>query len=204
MTPRAVLSPSLLLVVAAFFPLALAAQTAPAESAYVTDVLRLGLYQAEDATGRPFRTLVSGTQVEILERRTFYARVRTPDGEVGWVKSNFLQDEKPAALRATEYETRISELTGDLQRVQAELDEANGTLSGIRSETSDVVGLTQEAESLRSEKERLEDRLASFRGSLPIKWSLILAAVLAVLGFIGGIAFLDYRIRKRHGGFRVY
>lgn len=204
MTPRAVLSPSLLLVVAAFFPLALAAQTAPAESAYVTDVLRLGLYQAEDATGRPFRTLVSGTQVEILERRTFYARVRTPDGEVGWVKSNFLQDEKPAALRATEYETRISELTGDLQRVQAELDEANGTLSGIRSETSDVIGLTQEAESLRSEKERLEDRLAGFRGSLPIKWSLILAAVLAVLGFIGGIAFLDYRIRKRHGGFRVY
>lgn len=204
MTPRAVLSPSLLLVVAAFFPLALAAQTAPAESAYVTDVLRLGLYQAEDATGRPFRTLVSGTQVEILERRTFYARVRTPDGEVGWVKSNFLQDEKPAALRAREYETRISELTGDLQRVQAELDEANGTLSGIRSETSDVVGLTQEAESLRSEKERLEDRLASFRGSLPIKWSLILAGVLAALGFIGGIAFLDYRIRKRHGGFRVY
>ena len=108
------------------------------------------------------------------------------------------------SLRATEYETRISELTGDLQRVQAELDEANGTLSGIRSETSDVVGLTQEAESLRSEKERLEDRLASFRGSLPIKWSLILAGVLAALGFIGGIAFLDYRIRKRHGGFRVY
>ena len=204
MTSRAVLSPSLLLVIAAFFPLALAAQTAPAESAYVTDVLRLGLYQAEDATGRPFRTLVSGTRVEILERRTFYARVRTPDGEVGWVKSNFLQDEKPAALRAGEYETRISELTGDLQRVQAELDEANGTLSGIRSETSDVVGLTQEAESLRSEKARLEDRLASFRGSLPIKWSLILAGVLAALGFIGGIAFLDYRIRKRHGGFRVY
>ncbi len=204
MTSRAVLSPSLLLVIAAFFPLALAAQTAPAESAYVTDVLRLGLYQAEDATGRPFRTLVSGTRVEILERRTFYARVRTPDGEIGWVKSNFLQDEKPAALRAGEYETRISELTGDLQRVQAELDEANGTLSGIRSETSDVVGLTQEAESLRSEKARLEDRLASFRGSLPIKWSLILAGVLAVLGFIGGIAFLDYRIRKRHGGFRIY
>ncbi len=204
MTSRAVLSPSLLLVIAAFFPLALAAQTAPAESAYVTDVLRLGLYQAEDATGRPFRTLVSGTRVEILERRTFYARVRTPDGEIGWVKSNFLQDEKPAALRAGEYETRISELTGDLQRVQAELDEANGTLSGIRSETSDVVGLTQEAESLRSEKARLEDRLASFRGSLPIKWSLILAGVLAALGFIGGIAFLDYRIRKRHGGFRVY
>ncbi len=204
MTSRAVLSPSLLLVIAAFFPLALAAQTAPAESAYVTDVLRLGLYQAEDATGRPFRTLVSGTRVEILERRTFYARVRTPDGEIGWVKSNFLQDEKPAALRAGEYETRISELTGDLQRVQAELDEANGTLSGIRSETSDVVGLTQEAESLRSEKARLEDRLASFRGSLPIKWSLILAGGLAALGFIGGIAFLDYRIRKRHGGFRVY
>ncbi len=204
MTSRAVLSPSLLLVIAAFFPLALAAQAAPAESAYVTDVLRLGLYQAEDATGRPFRTLVSGTRVEILERRTFYARVRTPDGEIGWVKSNFLQDEKPAALRAGEYETRISELTGDLQRVQAELDEANGTLSGIRSETSDVVGLTQEAESLRSEKARLEDRLASFRGSLPIKWSLILAGVLAALGFIGGIAFLDYRIRKRHGGFRVY
>lgn len=204
MTSRPVLRPALVLVFAALFPLLLAAQTAPAESAYVTDVLRLGLYQAEDATGRPFRTLVSGTRVEILERRTFYARVRTPDGEVGWVKSNFLQAEKPAAQRAQEYETRIGDLTGELEKVQAELDEANGTLAGIRSEMSDVVGLTQEAQSLRSENNQLQDRLASFRGSLPIKWSLILAGILAALGFIGGIAFLDYRIRKRHGGFRVY
>ena len=39
-----------------------------AETAYVTDNLRLGLHQAEDTSDRAFRTLESGQPVEILSR----------------------------------------------------------------------------------------------------------------------------------------
>ena len=75
------------------------AGVAAAETAYVTDSLRLGLHAAPDTSDRPFENLVSGTAVEVLERNPNYARVRLADGREGWVKATFLVDAKPAAAR---------------------------------------------------------------------------------------------------------
>ena len=52
---------------------------AAAETAYVTDTLRLGLHQAEDTSDRPFRNLESGQELEILSRSTYYAHVQLPE-----------------------------------------------------------------------------------------------------------------------------
>ena len=41
---------------------------AAAETGYVTDRLMLGLHQAADTSDRPFRSLESGTEFEILSR----------------------------------------------------------------------------------------------------------------------------------------
>src|SRR5690606_40383264 len=68
----------------ALFCLACAA-AAQAETAYVTDILQLGLHQASDTSDRPFQNLTSGTRLEILERTALYARVRTDEGAEGWV-----------------------------------------------------------------------------------------------------------------------
>ena len=69
---------------------------AAAETAYVTDNLRLGLHTAEDTSDRAFRFLESGQAMEVLVRDRNYANVRLPDGAEGWVKSAFLVEEKPA------------------------------------------------------------------------------------------------------------
>jgi hypothetical protein len=37
-----------------------------AETAYVTDMLRLGIHNASDTSDRPFDNLVSGTALEVL------------------------------------------------------------------------------------------------------------------------------------------
>ena len=58
-----------------------------AQTAYVTDILRLGLHQAEDTSDRAFRTLQSGQEMLILARDRNYAQVRLPDGMVGYVKA---------------------------------------------------------------------------------------------------------------------
>src|SRR3970282_48196 len=78
---------------------------AAAETAYVTDILRLGLHRAEDTSDRPFDNLVSGTELEVLERVPNFARVRTAAGQEGWVKSAYLVGEKPAQARIAETET---------------------------------------------------------------------------------------------------
>ncbi len=44
-----------------------------AETAYVTDILRLGLHRVEDTSDRAFRTLQSGQEMEILARDRNYA-----------------------------------------------------------------------------------------------------------------------------------
>ena len=69
-----------------------------AETAYVTDNLRLGLHAAEDTSDRAFRFLESGQAMEVLSRNRNYANVRLPDGTEGWVKSAYLVEEKPAKL----------------------------------------------------------------------------------------------------------
>src|SRR5690606_12848920 len=63
---------------------------AAAETAYVTDLLQLGLHQASDTSDRPFANLPSGTRLEVLERKTHYARVRTDGGDEGWVKAAYI------------------------------------------------------------------------------------------------------------------
>ena len=64
----------------------LASATVAAETAYVTDQLRLGIHLAPDTSDRPFRMLESGQEMEIQQRSGNYAFVRLPDGTEGYVK----------------------------------------------------------------------------------------------------------------------
>ena len=89
-----------------------------AETAYVTDNLRLGLHRAEDTSDRPFRNLESGQQVEILSRSTYYAHVELPDGTTGHVKAGFLVDSKPAKLIVAETMAEVDRLTAELEETR--------------------------------------------------------------------------------------
>ncbi|MDH3547693.1 MAG: hypothetical protein OEN22_11360, partial [Gammaproteobacteria bacterium] len=87
---------------------------AMAETAYVTDNLRLGLHQAEDTSDRAFRMLDSGQAVEILSRNRNYANVQLPDGAQGYVKAAYLVDEKPAKLIVAETQAENERLAAEL------------------------------------------------------------------------------------------
>src|SRR5262245_65020394 len=95
------------------------ATSAAAETAWVTDSLRLGLYAEPDASGSPSQNLQSGAALEVLERTQGYARVRTAAGSEGWVKSAYLVDEKPAQLRVAELEAELATLRSDADRARA-------------------------------------------------------------------------------------
>lgn len=179
---------------------------AQAETAYVTDQLRLGFHRAPDTSDRPFRMLLSGEQVEILERNRFYARVRASDGTEGWVKAGFLMNDKPAVLRVAEVEAK-----------QAGLDEELGKIAEERTATSEQIArLEQDAQtargellSVRTENSRLKEENEAFQRkfatpSVPWTWTLGGALFALLAGFIFGLMFVDYRSRKRHGGIRVY
>ena len=118
--------------------LLLAPLLAAAETAYVTDNLRLGLHAAEDTSDRAFRFLESGQAMEILSRDRLYANVRLPDGARGWVKSAYLVDEKPATQIVAETMAERDALATELEEAKAAFAEPAATIEQLRNEATDL------------------------------------------------------------------
>jgi SH3 domain protein len=191
----------------ALWPLAFAASAA-AETAYVTDSLRLGLHAAPDTSDRPFENLVSGMAVEVLERNPNYARVQLADGREGWVKATYLVALKPAAARVAELEAEMAALTNEAAAATAAKTAAEEALTRY---TAELQANTGSAETIQETVSRLQDenrayeaRFEAYRYSLPMKWVIPALVVVLVAGFFAGLWWLDALIRRRHGGFRVY
>ena len=179
-----------------------------AETRYVTDRLYLGLYPEPEAQGKPLRTLVSGTAVEVLESRRNYTRVRLSSGEEGWVKSAFLVDETPPRFRLTALESAQAQAEERIARLRSELGQARDRAAGLEARARQCEVARQDAEdrlrALGAREEELRARLENIGYSVRWTWALAAVVLAAVLGFIGGWSWLDRKIRKRHGGFRIY
>jgi SH3 domain protein len=193
--------PALLLLL--LLPLA-----APAETAWVTDNLRLGLHRASDTSDRAFRTLESGQELEVLERDRYYAHVQLPDGTTGYVKAAYLVDEKPAVLVVAEARAEKERLEQELAKLREQFAGPAATISVLERQVAEQKaaleeGLQKIAELTRDNQE-LASRQDRFRYSLPISWVSGALAATLFAGFIGGMWWLDYRSRKRHGGLRIY
>jgi SH3 domain protein len=122
--------------------LLLVAPHADAETLYVTDLRSVELRAApgEDAAIRS--RVTSGTQLEILAHRDNDVKVRTAEGQEGWLREELLASEPPAHARLQL-----------LARTQAELEEEM-----TRLRTS--MGRLQEAQMrLLDENHRLVERL---------------------------------------------
>ena len=193
---------------AALLALVVLAPAVSAQTAYVTDNLRLGLHRAEDTSDRAFRTLESGQELTVLTRGPLYAQVRLPDGTEGWVKAGFLVDEKPAKLI-------VEQTRGELERLRQELADTREAFSGSAGRIAELESTTAtqaeelaEARStlaeLREENDGFRQSMSLYQFSLP--WPMVVgaAAVALALGFVAGMWWIDHRSRRRHGGFRIY
>lgn len=178
------------------------------ETAYVTDILLLGLHEAEDTSDQPFRNLTSGAELEVLVRVRDYARVQTADGEQGWVKSAYLVADKPARLRVSEVEAALEIMRAELGSAQEAQQDAESHTEelgrNIQARENSTEAVLDTLERLKREAESYEARMDAYRGSVPLSWVLAALGVALVAGFLAGMWCLDILIRRRHGGFRVY
>jgi len=191
------------LLLAACLPIA-----AYADTAYVTDSLRLGLHRAEDTSDRAFRTLESGDEVEILDSNRNYARVRLSDGTVGYVKAAYLVEQKPAKLIVDQVRNENERLQDRLAELNAAFSQPAETIARLEQDIGEARAALEEVSAennrLLSRTETLERRQAQYRNTLPISWVGAALAVVMLAGFLGGLWWTDYRSRKRHGGIRLY
>jgi SH3 domain protein len=192
-----------LLAFLAMLPLSAVAQTA-----YVTDNLRLGLHEAADTSGRPFRMLESGQEMEILTRDRNYANVRLPDATEGWVKAAYLVDEKPAKLIVAEITAERDGLIAELEQTRRAFAEPAATIEALQNEATQINAELADAksqiEALQAENQSIQGLKEQYRGSLPLSWVAVAIIVCLVAGILLGMWWVDRQSRMRHGGIRIY
>ncbi|MFQ5547929.1 MAG: TIGR04211 family SH3 domain-containing protein [Woeseia sp.] len=179
-----------------------------AETAYVTDNLRLGLHRVEDTSDRAFRTLESGQQLEILSRNRNYAHVQLPDGVQGYLKAAYLVFEKPAKLIVTETLAENERLAREVEDTKQAFAGPAARITALESDLAKrqtTLDATRDrVEKLTQENERFRRRQASLQFSMPFPWVAGALGVCLLAGFLFGLWLVDYRSRKRHGGIRIY
>ncbi len=180
------------------------ATAAEADVVYVTDELRLGLYRTEETSGRTVKTLISGARLTVLERALMSIRVRTEDGDEGWVKTAYIVETEPAR-------SRLGRLEAAVETAGARLEEAEQALEASRSEANELASQLAVAEqnitnlpALEAENAALRETLASSGIRMPLGWFIVAALVCLMAGGFTGYWLLDRRVRSRFGGIRPY
>ena len=111
---------------------------AAAETAYVTDNLRLNLYQNADLTGTRIDTLVSGQEFEVLSRNAQTALVELTDGRQGYVSAAYMVFDKPARLIVAETQAENERLSGELETLRQSFAEPAALIESLRQESVDL------------------------------------------------------------------
>jgi len=179
-----------------------------AETVYVTDNLRLGLYPAANSNDPAIRTLDSGQELEILSRDLNYAHVQLPNGAQGYVKAAYLVDDKPAKLIVAETKAESDRLRSELEALRQQFAGPAATIASLEHEVAELkenlVSTQARITQLDTQNVGLRGRQSQYKYSLPLQWVAGALGVCLVGGFLFGLWWVDQRSRRRHGGIRIY
>ncbi|MFQ5609692.1 MAG: hypothetical protein ACE5F8_05415 [Woeseiaceae bacterium] len=188
--------------------LMLAVHPAVAETAYITDNLRLRMYANADLTGERIDTLESGQAFEVMSRNSQTAYIELPDGRQGYVSAAYIVLDPPAKLIVAQAQARIDELIAELASLKESFAEPAAALAALQQEKTrletELAAEADRANELLSSNDSLTRRAESYAHSLPYRWVGGAIVICLVAGFLLGLWWTDRQSRKRHGGIRVY
>jgi SH3 domain protein len=194
------------------------------EVKYVTDKLRLSLYKQADSASGTIKLLVSGDKLDVLGRSGPYSRVRTLQGETGWVKNGFLVSSPTASNLLQDMEKQIEQLKADLekysdsqkvvqqyeQRLQQLQQEKQILAQELQDSQIASEELLQQKQQLGQELDRLQSRDNSLDPQMVLQiaiqyWYVVLAMLLImfVIGLFIGRKIIEARINRRFQGVKV-
>ena len=125
----------------------LAASTALAQSAWVTDQFEITLRSGPSTSNAIQLMVSSGTRLEVIERDadSGYTHVRTQGGTEGWVLTRYLMNEASAREQLetltgqlTNATSRGSSLNSQLAAIKGQYDSANRQISTLEREKASV------------------------------------------------------------------
>ncbi len=114
----------LILLFVLFIMLSVSVRVTHADRRYVSDMLIITLRAGKGREYRVIKTLKTDTPVEVLEENEDYLRVRTDEGEEGWVAKQYITSEVPKSviIEGLKRETsRLNVRIEELEKEQASL-----------------------------------------------------------------------------------
>ena len=187
---------------------------ANANTIYVTDSLQLKLRATASTDGDVVTTLHSGQKLSVLEQQSKFTRVKTLEGQIGWVQSWFLTDEPPATYIVNQVTKQKETLENSLALANEKLknfDSAtareNKSLKNSVNTLSDKIKrLTTEQDELAKKLELQTSELAKYKFAEQYDLRVIITVFFLVafsLGFWAARVWTWKRERKRLSGYRL-
>jgi len=190
---------------------------APAESSpavqrlFVSDKLVLNVYSDPDQSSSRVATIETGDVVDELERADSFIRIRLADGREGWVGSNYLTSDAPAAVQLRELQRQQKsagqvadrKATDEIARLKKENDGLQAQVKELKAAASAPAAADEGVLEGPSEAVHLAAAAPTDSSGSALLWSLVVVLA-AALAYAAGYQTLARRIRKKFGGLRIY
>lgn len=160
-----------------------------AETAKVMEGVRAKLRSGEGESYRTLRILPAKAEVEVAETGREFTRVKTADGQTGWIKSSLLQ---PVPAMAAPLAAPVAQVASPAVPV---LEAAPQDLLGAREQPAKT---PSELEQMR---EQMQEQERAHPGGEPQFATLFLVALAAfVVGMaVGALLLRAYYLKRLHG-----
>lgn len=140
--------------------LPLHAQEAEDGTQWVSDSLTTYVRSGPTDGYRIIGTLTAGEPVTVLETSGDYSRVQNGDGDTVWVLSNELQQAPSSQVRLPELETRVAQLTDELDGINDEWE------NRVSSMTEALAAGEERVEELEAHNRELDAEAEQSRGTI--------------------------------------
>ena len=151
----------LILLFVLFILLSVSVRVTYADKRYVSDMLIITLRTGQGQEYKVIKTLKTDTPVEVLEESESYLRVRTDEGEEGWVAKQYITTEVPKSVIIEGLKEETSKLNArieELEKNQASLLEQFEIAT--QRHAAKVEELDKNASSSKEEASHLKIKLA--------------------------------------------
>ncbi len=194
---------------------------------YVTDQLRLSLYEEANSQSRVLKLLNSGDLLIVDEIRGPYALVTAPDGSHGWVKRGFLVSNPTSGILLQEEQQKSASLFEELEKLgnskivldayEKDMDELVAKIETLETKNLEaaetITRLELELEAKRQQES--EPMPMPVMDLLPTRdvieamkshWQIIAGVLTAIvlLTFLFTKLIIESRIKSRFHGIKIW
>ena len=189
-----------------------------AETLYVGDTLRVGVRPEPNKSLPSIAVVRTGAELELLQQRGRFSKIRTKAGVEGWVTSAYLSTNAPSIKKLQDAQIKIRQLEKKTSELQKNLEPRN---DNKKEELKAVINTLQhEKQNLLAEVALLKANPVSIsptsinnsnKITLDLKESnlnfiyIVFGTIVIILclGFLFGVSWHKKQVTKRLGGLSI-